>query len=953
MEGKTHIYILACGVLKYDIPRAVEKTGALITAEYLPGGLHASPSELRKRLQYAIDRISAEKGESGLRYSRIALGYGICGRGTVDLKARDIPVVIPRVHDCISLFLGSDEAYRREFADSPGTYYFSAGWYEEQVQPKEAGAERITSKEDAIYRLKRDELVEKYGEKNAGAILNFLDSWKQNYKRAAFIDTGAGEPEKYAEYARAMALEFGWKYERIGGNQDILSKLLVAKESADEILFVHPGYVTAYNAMSKRLEAYPVTERIGRAGTSAGHNEKEEKAGAGQSVSRGMPKRVQRIGLGIDAGGTYTDAVIYDFNTREILSKGKALTTKWDFTIGILNAIDKLTPELLSRVELTAVSTTLATNAIVEGRGQKVGLILMPAGDVDDDQIRADTVCIIEGKLTITGAEKEPLDTEKVRIEARRLKEREGVSVFAVSGYAGGINPSHELAVKKILMEETGLGVCCGHELSDLLNFYVRANTAVLNARIIPLLENFLKDADRALASRNINAPIMVVRGDGTLMSADLAREQPIETILSGPAASIAGARFLTGIEDATVVDVGGTTSDIGCIRNGKVEVTMQGAKVGGWRTHVKALDLNTLGLGGDSAILFEEQELRIGPRRIAPMCWLDSNFNLDGQLRYVNANKEYFMSTMKPIQFFVLTGKESGKNLTKEEQDIVNALESGPCSLLELAQRSGSSHWMMLRTGRLEDDFIVQRCGLTPTDALQLMGEIDLWKSEAAGQIAELFASRMKIDAHRFCALVMNRITDRLIEELIKKQLNLETGLDESDDCPSCRVLINAMLNRKDERFRVNAAFLKPIIGLGAPVRFFLLPSMDKVDAEIIIPEHADVANAVGAITSVVHAAKAVHIIPTSEGEYVLHGLPEMKRFKRFEDASSYAEEALRNEIIILARQSGTSNEDVFIKIDDRISETADGVEVFLERIISGEITGVPDLVFPPFSRG
>ncbi|TFG62765.1 MAG: DUF1638 domain-containing protein [Spirochaetales bacterium] len=951
MNNRQHIYIIACGVLRYDIPPAAEKAGVQITAEYLPGGLHASPAELRKRLQESVDRVSAEGAAGGNNYSRIALGYGLCGRGTVDLKARGIPLAVPRVHDCISLFLGSDAAYRKEFSDAPGTYYFSAGWYEEQVQPKQAGQERITSKEDEIYRLKRGELTEKYGEKNADAILTFLDSWKQNYSRAAFIDTGSGEPEKYADHARAMAQEFGWKYKRIEGTQDILEKLLKAGESTDDILLVPPDYVTAYNTLSKRLEAYPVS------GAAKQPLRKQGGSPAGNGGISGGQQRRQRIGLGIDAGGTYTDAVIHDFSSREILSKGKALTTKWDFTLGISAAVDMLSPELLPKVELAAVSTTLATNAIVEGQGQKVGLLLMPANleqgsIVDLDQLQADTVSVISGRMTITGMETEPIDPEQVKREARRLLDREGVSVFAVSGYAGAVNPAHELEVKKILMEETGLSVCCGHELSDLLNFYVRANTAVLNARIIPLLEKFLEDVEKALASRHVTAPVMVVKGDGTLITGALARERPIETILSGPAASIAGARFLTGIEDATVVDVGGTTSDIGCLRRGRVEVTTQGAKVGGWRTHVKALDLSTLGLGGDSAILFEEQDLSIGPRRIAPLCWLGANYDLERQFGYISDNRDYFMSTMKPIQFFVLTGKKPAGSPAEEEASILRVLEDGPCSLLELAERSGRSHWMMLMTGRLEEEYIVQRCGLTPTDILHVLGEVSLWNGEASKFMAEIYARRMKLGLDDFCRLVMKRITDRLIEELIKKQLNLETGLDESDDCPSCRILFDALLTQQDERFHIKATFKKPIIGLGAPVEFFLLPAKEKVDAEVIIPEHAAVANAVGAITSVVHVDRMVHIIPDNNGDYVVHGLRELRRFKRFEEASEFAEGALRDELLKLAREAGTSSDDAQFRLDDRIAATADGTEVFLERTLYGEITGSPDLVGLPLSR-
>jgi N-methylhydantoinase A/oxoprolinase/acetone carboxylase beta subunit len=677
--------------------------------------------------------------------------------------------------------------------------------------------------------------------------------------------------------------------------------------------------------------------------TSESRRKESDSPGLNAGVRRG---EARRRGLGIDAGGTYTDAVIYDFRDRSVLAKGKALTTRWDFTIGIAGAIDRLPAELLEEVELVSVSTTLATNAIVEGQGQKVGLLLMSADEPDPEQIQADSTRVIRGRMTISGVEKESVDHDEVRRAARELRDRDGVQVFAVSGYGASINPSHELEVKKILLEETDLGVCCGHELSDLLNFYVRANTAVLNARIIPLLEKFIADAEKTLSIRHIDAPVMVVRGDGTLMSASLAKVRPIETILSGPAASIAGARFLTGITEATVVDVGGTTSDIGCIRGGRVDISRKGAKVGGWRTHVQALDLSTLGLGGDSAVLFEEEELKIGPRRIAPMCWLGSGHDLTQALCYVEQNRGYFTSSMKSLQFLSLTGEHPEVSMSAGERAITDILKDGPCSVLELAEKCGSSGRLMtMRTADLENRFILQRCGLTPTDILHVSGALKLWDTGAAERILALYAERMKVDAEVFCDRVLNRMTDRLIEELIKKQLNLETGLDESDDCPSCRILLDAMLRQDDEYFKVDVSFFKPIIGLGAPVSYFLTPAAGKIGAEIVIPEHADVANAVGAITSMVHVVKKAVITPSSEGDFLVHGLKESARFENIEDAAEYAETALREEIILLARAAGTGSTEVSLRFEETAGRSSDGGEVMIERSIEAEITGAPDL--------
>ena len=217
-DGTARVHVIACGVLAIDIRRTAERLGIEVTSEFLEGGLHDRPGELRRRLQAAIDRASA----SGA-CERIAVGYGICGRGTVGIHARGVPLVLPKAHDCIALFLGSDAAYRREFARCPGTYYISAGWFEEKVQPKSRESESGPRPRKGA---RFEELAAKHGEDNARAIIEFLTSWQRNYRRAAFIDTGAPGKARYASYAQAMADEFGWQYEALAGDLALMRKLI-------------------------------------------------------------------------------------------------------------------------------------------------------------------------------------------------------------------------------------------------------------------------------------------------------------------------------------------------------------------------------------------------------------------------------------------------------------------------------------------------------------------------------------------------------------------------------------------------------------------------------------------------------------------------------------------------------------------------------------------------------
>ncbi|MCF8037789.1 MAG: hypothetical protein K9K79_00590 [Desulfohalobiaceae bacterium] len=230
-----------------------------------------------------------------------------------------------------------------------------------------------------------------------------------------------------------------------------------------------------------------------------------------------------RYGLGVDAGGTYTDAAIYDFKRQRLSGKNKALTTRWDFSIGIDQALCGLQQDILGKVKLVSVSTTLATNAIVEGQGQKAGLLYMTANRSASEELITHTPkAHVSGRMSISGQEIEPVDPDQIRRTARQMIEQNGVAAFAVSGYAGAVNPTHELLVKQILRKETGMVVSCGHELSDLLNFVIRAQTAVLNARIIPRMIKFFQE----LEIRDRTAPA----ADGTA----LLLERTIQATLSG-----------------------------------------------------------------------------------------------------------------------------------------------------------------------------------------------------------------------------------------------------------------------------------------------------------------------------------------------------------------------------------------------------------------------------------
>ncbi len=932
-ESKTpRIHVIACGVIALDVERVAGKCDLHISTDFLPGGLHERPMELRQRLQESIDVASKKKG-----LDRIVVGYGLCGRGTVGIHARSVPLVIPKVHDCIALFLGSDEAYREQFQRYPGTYYISAGWFEEKVEPlsQQEKAAQVKGKLD-VEDLQK--LSEQYGgEENAEAIADFYNSWKENYQRAAFIDTGAPEKESYAEHAQEMAEQFDWEYERIKGDLTLLEKAILGETSSEEIALIPSQHVTAYDPVENGLTAVPEWKETEDAGQAEETGESDV-----EPVSSSTPD--VRMGLGIDAGGTYTDVVVYDFEGDEVLDKSKSLTTRWNYTVGIQSALDNIDIGLLQNVGMVAVSTTLATNAIVEGEGQKVGLIIMPPyGIFDPSDVEHRPVVPVAGRMDIKGTEQEPVCEEEIRSVARDLV-ADGIGAFAVSGFASTINPHHEKEVKRILEDETGISVSCGHELSEMLNFRTRARTAVLNARIIPRLQRFLHQAAEALHLRDIDARMMTVKGDGTLMSTETAAERPVETILSGPAASVAGARYLTGRHDATVVDMGGTTTDTATLESGEVKVSPEGTRVGDWQTHVRALQMRTEGLGGDSCIAYEDRELQIGPRRVAPLSWAaTADTRVLDTLTYIERNIDDFAASTRGMTVVALTGREPQRELGESDEKLINALKQGPCCLSELAERMGKGHWTLLNTERLEEDHLIQRCGLTPTDLLHVRGQFCRWNRETAREMCELYARIMGHSLEEFVDRCLNRFVRRLSNEILKKQLDHRIDPDVMDQCPSCQELVNCMF-RSEGRVKLDISLRDPVIGIGAPVHYFLPRAGEQLNAEVIIPTDADVANAVGAITSHVVVSRTVRIQPNEMGDFVVEGLEGAPAFQKIEKAQNYATEHLQQEVREEAHRAGTSQTHVETRTEDRVTPAADGTEVFVERVISASLSGVPD---------
>ncbi|MHC1576628.1 MAG: hydantoinase/oxoprolinase N-terminal domain-containing protein, partial [Methanosarcinaceae archaeon] len=249
-----------------------------------------------------------------------------------------------------------------------------------------------------------------------------------------------------------------------------------------------------------------------------------------------------QFSMGIDAGGTYTDAVIVRDSDGVVVASNKARTTYPDLLIGIKNAIDGLDGQYLKDIKLVSASTTLSTNTILENTGYPVGLVMVGEYAIPESHSIKNFTTITGGHGP-NGEETNPLDLEAV--EEFALKMKDSVSAFAISSYFSVRNSDHELRVKEALQKLTGLPVVCGHELSQDLGAYERGITAYLNAQLIPITDHFIDTIITEMQRRNINARLLMLKCDGSVVGIDEAKEKPIESIFSGPAASLVGAAHL------------------------------------------------------------------------------------------------------------------------------------------------------------------------------------------------------------------------------------------------------------------------------------------------------------------------------------------------------------------------------------------------------------------------
>lgn len=323
--------------------------------------------------------------------------------------------------------------------------------------------------------------------------------------------------------------------------------------------------------------------------------------------------------IGIDVGGTTTDAVLVKGNH---VVKTAYLPTDHDNLLNcLLGALDQLIEGTVTQeIERVVLSTTLITNMIAEGKTDSVALVLIPGPGTNPKDYRLGDTIILDGAIDFRGREIAKLKEAQIKDAAMKISEH-GQSRVAVVGKFGQRNHAHEQKVGEIIAEILpGARIELGHRISGQLNFPRRAATTMLTAATRDKYIEFAQAVSAAIRQRRISAPVYILKADGGTLPLEKSVEMPVETIFSGPAASIMGVLALTPPgQTSVVVDIGGTTTDLALILSGKPLLSSKGAKVDSLLTHIRAFAVKSVAIGGDSAVNVAGDRVVVGPRRDGP----------------------------------------------------------------------------------------------------------------------------------------------------------------------------------------------------------------------------------------------------------------------------------------------------------------------------------------------
>lgn len=654
--------------------------------------------------------------------------------------------------------------------------------------------------------------------------------------------------------------------------------------------------------------------------------------------------------LGIDTGGTYTDAALVDMRSREIVASAKRLTTYGNLATGVRRAMEDVLADAAmvatNDINLVSISTTLATNALAEGKRARVGVFLIGFNEAMVERTNIAqampeaVVTCIQGGHIYTGEEQAPLDEGAIKSTLESLEDQ--VEAFAVAAHYAVRNPSHERRAETLIRDLTRKPVTVSRDLSDALDGPRRALTAALNASIVTRIVNLISAVSAALESHNISAPLMVVKGDGSIASAQTIVSRPIETILSGPAASVIGARFLTRENDFVVADIGGTTTDVAVAKNGWPNLSEQGSRVGGYRTLVKAIDMRTVALGGDSQVQVDFQgRVSLGTNRVVPVSLLATEFpHIIHQMQLASGNSK---GARKACQFVFRIPGTTQVVVSEQDQPLLETITAEPRPYAEVIRRASDES----RIARLVRSGAAQIAGVTPSDAAHVLGLQSQWSADAANLACDLLGRGSgfitSTDDHkgrrRFARTVLDQVVKRSTH-LLAEQL---TGMTFHQDNALVEAVTSGKRNVGDLVVAMTPDF--PLISVGGPAPIYYPRVGERLGTQCVLPDHGEVANAVGAAAGLVRSQAEIEITQSEDGRFLIHHEGDPLRCESgqqaLDQATSQAELSARSR----CEAMGANNVEVEVNVKRIDLPDMDREHSLVAATVRVEATGTPSL--------
>ncbi len=530
--------------------------------------------------------------------------------------------------------------------------------------------------------------------------------------------------------------------------------------------------------------------------------------------------------IGIDTGGTYTDAVLLDEQTNRVLATAKEPTSHHRLALSTGKALESLLKKSgvdAKDISRLALSTTLATNAVIENKGARVAAFII--GYVKHFKLPITANVFIKGGHKITGEEEEPLDLDNIVDTIQGLKNE--VDAYAVCSAMSMKDPSHEMVTEKAISMMDPKPVFCSHTISHHAGMRERTATAALHAKLMPLMQDYIAGVQTAAIKNKLECPIFLIAGNGDQVTINSAVEQAGITVASGPACT-AGFGAAQGIEHALVVDVGGTTTDIAMIRDGKTVLSPDGCQVGNWQTHVEAVDMFTGGIGGDSHVLLDEKGgISLGPTRVMPLSMAK---DFPDPVQWLGAEQNAKCIALIP---------ELNSSETKDPI-LIELAQSGPSTISMIHQKTGLSGVPLEKhLEQLTREQLIIETGFTPTDALHVLGKISIGDAARAESGAEILAALAHMETNAFCEKIISLTEEKIENLLLDYVVHHYWGKS-----------LTAFINTRNDHAVLGVQFdLKiPLIGIGAAARYFLPKVAEKLGTTVEFPEHCEVGNGVGA---------------------------------------------------------------------------------------------------------